>query len=150
MTNQPVRRPEVTATLLTALWAVTVAHHVYGGVAFGTPARTVLAIVFTAVFAGTVWLGRLGARRRWAARTYPGVLVVFWVLWLGCYEGGYNHTLYVLLRQTGSADLVQRLYPAGSDAVISDDIFFQGTGILTLLVAIALGLALLRRPRRKT
>ncbi|MFY1673466.1 hypothetical protein ACN27G_26455 [Plantactinospora sp. WMMB334] len=134
------------AALLVVLWAVTFVHHLYGGIAFDSPERGVIALVFTLLLVGTLGLYRLGTARRWAGRAYRLLVVVVWIGFLGLYEGGFNHTLHVILRWAGDGDAVQRLYPAGSDAVVSQDVFFQSTGVLTLLVAIGVGFTMLRRP----
>ncbi|HEX6682012.1 MAG TPA: hypothetical protein VF062_04425 [Candidatus Limnocylindrales bacterium] len=137
----------MTAKLVVLLWAVTFTHHLYGGLSFGSPGRTVTAFVFTAILAITLWLHRLGAAKPWARKGYHSLVLIFWVALLGLYEGGYNHALYVILRQV-DAGLAQRLYPAGGDALISNDLFFQGTGVLTLVAGIAVAVAWTRENRR--
>lgn len=147
--NAPASRTrDLTITLVAVLWVVTFVHHLYGGLTFGSPSRTIMAFVFTAIFGATLWLHRLGATRRWARRACHTLVVVFWVVLLGLYEGGYNHTLYLILREADPAR-AQSWYPAGSDAVISNDVFFQGTGVLTLIAAIAVAIALLTARRRR-
>lgn len=137
-----MRGSRLTIRLVVFQWAVTFVHHLYGGLAFDSPGRVVTAFVFGAVLAGTLWLHRLGAVRRWASWACRGVIAVFWVGLLGLYEGGYNHTLYSVLRWL-DPDRAARLYPAGSDATISSDIFFQGTGVLTLLAGLGVAVAVL-------
>lgn len=138
-----------TLRAVTVLYLVTLAHHGYGGVVFASVERVVLALVFTALFVITVWLFRLAPARRLASRAYWGVVAGFWVALLGLYEGGFNHVLYVVLRAVGaSPDTMRRLYPAGSDAVISDDVFFQATGALTLVAGVWVAVTMAARPVR--
>ncbi len=139
---------DLTITLVAVQCVVTFVHHLYGGLSFDSPGRTVMAFAFAVIFGATLWLHRLGATRAWARRTRHGLVIVFWVVLLGLYEGGYNHTLYLILREVDPAR-AQSWYPAGSDAVISNDVFFQGTGVLTLVAGIAVAIALLTARRRR-
>jgi hypothetical protein len=143
-----IRTRDLTITLVAVQWVVTFAHHLYGGLTFDSPGRTITAFVFTAILGATLWLHRLGAMRTWAQRAWQTLVVVFWVMLLGLYEGGFNHALYLLLREVEPAR-ARSWYPAGSDAAISNDVFFQGTGVLTLIAGIAVAIALLTARRRR-
>lgn len=149
MNSSASRTRDLTITLVAVQWVVTFAHHLYGGLMFDSPGRTIMAFVFAAILGATLWLHRLGVTRRWAQRACHTLVVVFWVVLLGLYEGGYNHTLYLILREVDPAR-AQSWYPAGSDAVISNDVFFQGTGVLTLVAGIAVAIALVTARRRRT
>jgi hypothetical protein len=138
---------DLTITLVAVQWMVTFAHHLYGGLTFDSPGRTIMAFVFAAILGATLWLHRVGATRRWAQRACHKLVVLFWVVLLGLYEGGYNHTLYLILRV--DPERAQSWYPAGNDAVISNDVFFQGTGVLTLVAGIAVAIALVTAGRRR-
>lgn len=138
-----------TLRAVSALYLITLAHHVYGGVVFASTERLLLAIVFTALFALTLWLIRLAAAKNLARRAYRGLVIGFWIVLLGLYEGGFNHFLHVVLRVGGaSPETMRRLYPAGSDAVISSDAFFQTTGVLTLVAAVWVAITMVRRPAK--
>jgi hypothetical protein len=143
-----MRQQSNVIALVAVQCAVTFVHHLYGGLSFDSPGRTVAALVFAVMFGATLWLHRLGVTRRWARRACHGVTVVFWLVLLGLYEGGYNHTLYLVLREVDPA-LARSRYPAGTDAAISDDVLFQGTGVLTLVAGIGVALALLAARRRR-
>jgi hypothetical protein len=134
------------------LYLVTLVHHLFGGLVFDSAERLVLALVFTVLFAVTVWLFVLAATRSWARRTYTGLVVGFWIVLLGLYEGGFNHSLYLVLRATaGGGETLRRLYPAGSDATVSNNVFFQATGVLTLVAAVAVAVTLVvTRQRQRT
>jgi hypothetical protein len=126
-----------TMRAVTTLYLVTLAHHIYGGLVFASTERLFLALVFTVVFGITLWLFRFDETKRWATRAYWSLVVGFWAVLLGLYEGGFNHALHVVLRTAGaSTETMRRLYPSGSDAVVSDDVFFQATGVLTLTAAV--------------
>jgi hypothetical protein len=132
---------------LVGLYATTFVHHIYGGIVFESVERIVLAAVFSAVFAATVWLHRLRRFSRWAAYAHNGIVTVFWVGLIGLYEGGYNHTLYVLLRLADAPpSLVGSLYPGPGEGG-ADDVFFQATGVLTLVMALLVAFPLPRSRR---
>ncbi|WP_436499692.1 hypothetical protein [Actinokineospora sp. HUAS TT18] len=134
-----ISRSAVRPALLSvvALYVVTLAHHLYGGLAFPGVERLVIALVFTVVIAVTAWTYRAGVATRWARWVYLG-LVALWVVVVGVIEGGYNHALFVGLRLFGaSSEVFARMYPDGIEiAEASDDLFFQGTGVLTLIAVI--------------
>jgi hypothetical protein len=134
---------------LVGLYATTFVHHIYGGIVFESAERIVLAAIFSAVFAATVWLHRLRRSRRWATYAYNAIVTVFWVGLLGLYEGGYNHTLFVLLRLADAPPpLVASLYPAGpGEGGAPDDVFFQATGVLTFVMALLVAFPLPRSRR---
>ncbi len=133
--------------LTALLYATTFVHHIYGGLAFRSTERTVLAVVFSVAFLVTYLIYRGASARRWAATAYWLVVYGFWVGLLGLFEGFYNHILFVVLRASGYTGL-DRLYGAASDARISDNLFFQATGVLTFVFAVVLGLTpLLARKR---
>lgn len=131
------------AGLVVVLWGVTFAHHVYGGLRFDSPYRVVAGVVFTAVLGVTLWLGWLGQSRRWARAAYLATVVLFWIVAIGLYEGGYNHALYLILEEAAPG-VADQLYGADSDAKLSQDALFQATGVLTLIVALAVAAALPR------
>ncbi|MEQ7007939.1 hypothetical protein ABN028_17330 [Actinopolymorpha sp. B17G11] len=132
--------------LVTAVFLTTLIHHVYGGISYASVERIVLAVVFSVAYVLTVGLFLAGRTRRWARWLYQGLVLVFWIVLIGVYEGGYNHTLYVALRLIGTDphDLEQ-IYPGGGDLVVPNDVFFQGTGILTLATALWVAFAWARR-----
>lgn len=138
--NVPVRA-RTAVRLVAVVYVATFVHHLYGGVVFDSAERTVLAVVFSVAFLLTLLLYRLSAVRRWARWGYWATVAALWVVAVGVYEGGYNHALYGVLRLFDASGTVARLYPAGSDAVISNDVFFQGTGVLTFIAGIALAVA---------
>jgi hypothetical protein len=133
---------------LIGLYATTLVHHVYGGIIYASSERIVLAVVFSVVFAATVWLRRLARASRWAGYAATGIVAVFWIGLIGVYEGGYNHALYVLLSVAEAGpQLTGALYPRPADGVAPDDPFFQATGVLTLVTALLVAFPV-PRPRR--
>ncbi|MBQ1023803.1 hypothetical protein [Micromonospora sp. C95] len=117
---------------------MTFIHHLYGGLQFDSPQRTILAVVFSAVFAVTYLAYRLGTTMRWARAIFWSLVYAFWVAAVGLFEGGFNHALFVVLRLLDAQALINNLYPVDGDARISDDVLFQGTGVLTLVTAVLL------------
>ena len=139
----PIRLPsEAPAAVLGPLawralvteYVLTTVHHVYGGIAFGTPGRLHMALGFTLLFGLTLALRR--GHSRAAGQALRAVVIVFWIGLLGGYEGGYNH-LYASLRFAAGNPLPG--YPA--------DLLFQATGILTFAAAAVTAFALLRPSR---
>lgn len=105
-------------------YLATLVHHVYGGLAFASPERLVMAAVFTGVFGVTVLLHAFD--RALARGAALGLGLVFWGAMLGVWEGGYNH-VYASLRAWAGAP------PPGYHA----DLVFQSTGWLTFAFAAA-------------
>ncbi|MBQ1050140.1 hypothetical protein KBX50_16905 [Micromonospora sp. C51] len=131
----------------TVVFLVTFIHHLYGGLRFDSPQRTILAVVFSAVFAVTYLAYRLGTTMRWARAIFWSLVYAFWVAAVGLFEGGFNHALFVVLRLLDAQTLINDLYPVDGDARISNDVLFQGTGVLTLVTAVLLAVAP-ARPRK--
>ncbi len=120
-------RPTATAVIaILVQYLLTLVHHLYGGLVFGTPERLVIAAVVTAIL--VVTLGLLYLYRRTGSATALvfslSLIVLFWVVLLGGYEGGYNH-VYQTVRFLAGVDVPN--YPR--------DAFFQVTGILTFVAA---------------
>lgn len=141
MQRMPAGRLRAAITWTTVLFLVTFVHHVYGGLRFDSPQRTILAGVFSAVFAVTYLAYRLGSTMRWARAIFWSLVYAFWVAAVGLFEGGFNHALFVVLRLLDAQTLINDLYPVDGDARISDDVLFQGTGVLTLVTAVVLAVA---------
>jgi len=74
-------------------------------------------------------------------QAYLVLVVGFWGVLLGLYEGGDNHALYVVLRQF-APDTADRIYPEDSDDLLSNSVLFQGTGVLTLVAGLAVAATL--------
>ncbi|GIJ39773.1 hypothetical protein [Micromonospora andamanensis] len=150
MERMSADRPRTAITWTAVLFLVTFVHHVYGGLRFDSPERIVLAVVFSAVFAVTYLAFRLGSTTRWARATFWFLVYAFWVAAVGLFEGGFNHALFAVLRLLDAQALVNDLYPVTGDARISDDLLFQGTGVLTLVAAVVLAVAPAWSSRRPT
>src|SRR5690606_10126675 len=64
------------------------------------------------------------------------VSIVFAIVLIGFYEGGYNHVLKNALYFAGAKDLTLRLY-SGSLYEMPNDFIFETTGIVQFLAAVA-------------
>lgn len=138
-----------TMKAVAVLYGITFVHHIYGGIIYGSMERIIMAFVFTAVFLLTVWLYRRYTKL-WAKRAFWSLVIVFWIVMIGIYEGGYNHTLYLLLWFTDSgSQLISALYPAGGDVKVPNSFIFEGTGVLTFLGAMALAVIAAQSKYRK-
>ena len=123
-------------------YATTLAHHVYGGLAYHAPERLVIALIMTITVGATLALLRryLTDRSRAALAVFAGVVVVVWVLVLGLFEGGYNHAYKDLLFLAGvSPSTALKLHPnlvPGDYIYPPNDTVFEITGALQLVGAL--------------
>lgn len=133
-----VRNVSLSASLV---YALTIIHHVYGAIAFDTPWRHHAAFLGLGGIAATL-LAAWGATRlrapvprRLARMLLLSGTVVLAVALIGCFEGGYNHALKLVLffGGTGSATM-DRLFPPPTYVMPSDP-FFEVTGVLQFLAA---------------
>ena len=136
-----------------AVLLLTSVHHIYGAYVYDTPWR--LHVVFVSGLTAAALFGLLLAFRRrhadligriafWA---FVAVVLVIPVAGIGLFEGGYNHALKNALYFSGASEAVMhRLFPPPTYE-LPDDVFFEITGVLQLVVAIAAGRHLLRLVR---
>jgi hypothetical protein len=123
-------------------YATTLAHHVYGGLAYRAPERLVIALIMTIALGATLALLRRyrTQRSRNALALFSGVVLVVWVLMLGLFEGGYNHAYKNLLYLAGvSPALASKLHPnlmPGDYIYPPNDAVFELTGVLQLVGAL--------------
>ena len=123
-----------------ALLGLTVFHHAYGAVLYETPWRNHVALIVLPMLLAMIAAHEihrrnpdtpLGGASLWAFRVLAFVPIVV----LGIFEGGYNHLVKDLLFFAGlRADLLDRLFP---DSVyeMPDDLIFEVSGVLQLVVA---------------
>jgi hypothetical protein len=137
------RWPTDSIWIITALFATTFLHHVYGGFRYKSAKRVKLSFIFVVLFALTVLFYRMGRRHSWAQQTYKGIALVAWVGVVGVLEGGYNHLVKVVLwlAKVPPAKL-EKLYPS-NEYVLPDDIFFEASGILTFAIGVWLAMRML-------
>lgn len=133
-----------------AVLALTVVHHVYGAIRYDTPWR--MHVTHVAAIMALLLAGALLLHLRQPAATIGRVARVFFaalallgpILWIGLFEGGYNHALkLVIAGMPLSQSTFQSLYPPGLYQPAGDWIF-EATGVLQLVVAIVALRALLQ------
>ncbi len=91
-------------------------------------AATVAIVLGTLLLASWRYRGRPVGR--WSRNAFVVLTCLVCVVWLGLYEGGYNHALKDLLFWTGlPAERFQALFPPGTYEPPSD-LFFEVSGIL--------------------
>jgi hypothetical protein len=126
-----------------AVLLLTTVHHVYGAVVYHTPWR--LHVAFVSAFAATAIIGsRLvlrshanGLIRRIAFWAFAAVTLVIPIAGIGLFEGAYNHVLKDALYFAGaSASLMNRMFPPPAYE-LPNDVFFEITGVLQVVPAIA-------------
>lgn len=122
--------------LVTIQWALTSAHHAYGGIVFGTGWRIHGLAIGLAAWLAVATLWRHG-RPRWAGAlggTVFGAVV-------GLFEGGYNHVVkalgYAIDLPRG---VLEVMYP-GAVYEPPGDLVFEISGMAQLLVGVAILLA---------
>jgi hypothetical protein len=121
---------------------MTVLHHSYGAVRFGTPWRhhvSFVALLLGILLWGTleVWRHNAGVTvGKFARGLFLGIALIAVVAWIGFFEGGYNHTLKIVLMMFGLPGFVfHTLYPP----ILYEapgDWFFETTGVMQLGLAI--------------
>lgn len=123
------------------VYAVTAIHHVYGAFRYHTPWRAHAALV--AGLALLVMIGALAVSRarpasatgRAAWWTFFVVNAVVFVLFLGVFEGAYNHVLKNVLYLAGlSPSHMRALFPPPMYEM-PNDWFFEITGVLHVIPA---------------
>lgn len=124
---------------------LTSGHHAYGAYIYGTPWR--LHVVFVSVITAAALLGSFavlrrrsaGLRGRIAFRAFAAVVLAIPVAAIGLFEGGYNHALKNALHFAGAPIAVMhRLFPPPTYE-LPNDIFFEITGVLQLVLGVATG-----------
>ncbi|WP_242346049.1 hypothetical protein [Anaeromyxobacter terrae] len=144
--------PHARALLYGALatLGLTAAHHVYGGVRYGTPWRHHAA--FLALGVGSTLVAAFVAYRRRpdsplgraAALAFAGIALVFPVLLIGGFEGLYNHVLKNALFLGGAPrDLLLAMFPPPKYE-LPNDAWFELSGVLQVVPAAFAALAALR------
>jgi hypothetical protein len=132
-----------------AVLFLTSVHHAYGAYTFNTPWR--LHVVPVAAFAAVAIVGSAAVFRRRVGDTVG--TVAFWslaivtlavpVLLFGAFEGVYNHAVKNILFLAGaSIETMHRLFPPPTYELPSD-LFFEATGVLQIVPAMAAGYYLL-------
>ncbi len=138
-----------------AVLLLTSVHHVYGAYAYNTPWRLHMVVISALTAAGIAGLlavlrrhsnDRLGAIVFWA---YVAVTLAIPVGPIGIYEGLYNHGAKNVLYFSGTpTDTMLRLFPPPTYE-LPNDLFFEVTGVLQIVPAIAAGYYLFRLLRRR-
>ena len=125
-----------------AVLLMTVVHHGYGAIRFTTPWRHHVVLV-AFLLGGLLWVSLAAWSRepnstlgRLARRLFLGVALLGAILWIGFFEGGYNHALKILLTRIRLPEAIfRRLYPPHIYEPVEDWIF-ETTGVAQLVLAI--------------
>jgi hypothetical protein len=142
-TSQRLAARVVTNAL--AALVLTSVHHAYGAYIFHTPWR--LNVLFVSGFAAGAIIGPFRLLRRrsegviaqaafWALSS---ITLLFPITIIGFFEGGYNYALKDALYFAGASPaLMTTLFPPPTYE-LPNDVFFEVTGVLQLVVAITTG-----------
>ena len=155
-----MNRNDVSARLMTrtvwfalAVLLLTTVHHVYGAYLYQTPWR--LHVGFVSGFAAAAILGSFMVARRGtddattavAFWSFAVITLVFPVLLIGVFEGGYNHVLKNALYFGGASPaLLHRLFPPPTYEK-PGDLIFEMTGVFQLGPGLVTGFLLCRLVR---
>ena len=128
-----------------ATLVLTSVHHLYGARRFDTPWRAHVAHIAAwaaVLFAVCLLFARFRAHRasgRMAMGAFVALAIAVCVLWLGLYEGGYNHALKNLAFAVHlPASVFDRLFPRALYEPPGDWIF-ELSGVLQLPVGLLAG-----------
>jgi hypothetical protein len=129
---------------------LTSVHHAYGAYIYDTPWR--LHMVIVGVLAAAAIIGSFLVLRkrssnvanRIASWVFTVVTIVIPVALIGLFEGGYNHTVKVVLYLAGASPaLMHQLFPPPAYE-LPNDLLFEVTGVLQLVPGIITGYQLYR------
>lgn len=132
-----------------ATMVITVIHHFHGAYIYAEPFR--LHVVFIAVpvkgiIAGSYFGVLLVQHEKWrdVFRTvFIGTTLIFSIIAIGLYEGGYNHAVKNLLYFSGvPATFLDRIYPSVYE--LPNDFIFEFTGVAQLVAGLICARFLLR------
>lgn len=129
--SQLSRRSAQSLTAVSAAFALTTVHHVYGGIVDRSTGRLVVPLVLAPAFVGSVVT--LVAYRRSGRRglliAHASVTGIVFVGLLGIFHGGYAHVYKDLVYLLGApSNLYVALNP--DEHYPPDDLFFEVTGVL--------------------
>ncbi|HZU51147.1 MAG TPA: hypothetical protein VE968_04650 [Sphingomicrobium sp.] len=115
-----------------ALLVLTSIHHAYGALVYHSEWR--LHVVFVAIPLAAVIIVMARSRER-SWRIYAALLmIIFAVMLIGVFEGGYNHLVKNIVYFTAGADRTRALFPPPLYE-LPGDAFFELTGIAQFLIA---------------
>lgn len=141
MNTKTTRLIWMTGIALVAEYAITAVHYAYGGVIYHSRERLIgapIAGIPLLIALGLLYLYKR-TRSGVALTLFSSITILFWVIIIGLFEGGYNHTVKnILFLAKGPSTTIHMLYrPTLSVEYIypPNDVFFEITGVLTLVAA---------------
>jgi len=122
---------------ITAIVLLTSIHHVYGAIHYKTPWRlhTLHINIPGLIFITVILLYSLKDYEQRLKLRRISVFMVFiiWLLWLGLFEGIYNHLFKDILYFSGTPLAVMRMLFPPPTYDLPNDLIFEVTGILQIL-----------------
>ena len=120
-----------TIVLLTSI------HHIYGAIHYQTPWRLHTLHINIPLFLTIAFLLFYSLKERPGARKMGKlavmITIVTWIIWVGLYEGVYNHLIKDILFFSGlSGQMMLNLFPPPTYEM-PNDVFFEVTGILQIV-----------------
>lgn len=143
-----------------AFWSIvtmglTIVHHFYGAYIYDEPFRKHVAIFALPVVALLLatYTGQLLAKdfrlQRVLRIIFLTAALIFSVIAIGVYEGGYNHVIKNVLYFSGvSTELLDFIYPAVYE--LPNDFIFELTGVVQFFAGLTCAFFLFRRSKAKT
>ena len=145
---------------MTMAWSVgtmimTLVHHVYGAIIYDEPFRLHVAVfsIPVLIVLVTTYVGYMRVPNCFFKNilfvVFVVVSVLFSVVAIGFYEGGYNHVVKNILYFGGiSIDILDKIYPSVYE--LPNDLFFELTGIAQFVTGLVCGLEILQLPIRRS
>lgn len=123
---------------------MTVIHHFYGAIVYDEPFRMHVAVFAIPVFVILIssYVAYLKAEdtglRKFSLLLLLGTSLLFSVVAIGLYEGGFNHAVKNILYFGGvSVATLDRIYPSIYE--LPNDILFETTGVMQLVTGLLCG-----------
>lgn len=122
---------------IAALVILTLIHHIYGAIHYQTPWRLHtlhINIPALALVVGLLLFSLKDYEKKILLRRISIIIIsLVWLIWVGAYEGVYNHLIKDILYFSGTPlEIMQTLFPPPTYEM-PDDFIFEATGILQIL-----------------
>lgn len=146
MTDQPLAQtiaaPDIKAgAAALGVLLLTSIHHIYGAVIYDTPWRlhiVMISVPVAIIIAALLYASRVASRPTWrlvAKWTAAAVILVFPIVMIGFYEGGFNHVYKNIVFFAFGEAAMRADFPSAM-VEMPNDLFFEVSGILQFPLAV--------------
>ena len=136
-----------------ALMVVTSVHHVYGAVIYNTPWRLHILMVSIPVIIFTLVTSYFLTKREFPGKNlllwfYWSIILIFSIIFIGGFEGVYNHALKNVFFFLGASDtILDKMFPP-SMYVMPNNFLFELTGVMQAVIFVPLLLQMARLSKK--